>query len=146
MFPGPHRVALDWLFDRINLDPKIQIKYVDTKNQLADISNKGSFSRDEWNHLLWLFNIMCFSRYSGSSNFKSSFSQATERVVIGAMSKRGQDSNTSDGSPMAKARPANLVMQGQCKESVSSQGSGSPVNPGNEYNRKRKSRSWLVVR
>ena len=25
-----HRVALDWLFDRINLDRKIQIKYVDT--------------------------------------------------------------------------------------------------------------------
>ena len=32
-----HRVALDWLFDRINLDPKIQIKYIDTKNQLANI-------------------------------------------------------------------------------------------------------------
>ena len=31
-----HRVALDWLFDRINLDPKIQINYVDTNNQLAD--------------------------------------------------------------------------------------------------------------
>ena len=26
-----HRVALDWLFDRINLDSKIQIKYIDTK-------------------------------------------------------------------------------------------------------------------
>ena len=26
-----HRVALDWLFDRINLGPKIQIKYIDTK-------------------------------------------------------------------------------------------------------------------
>ena len=25
------RVALEWLFDRINLDPKIQIKYVDTE-------------------------------------------------------------------------------------------------------------------
>ena len=37
-----HRVALDWLFDRINLDPKIQIKYIDTKNQLADILTKGS--------------------------------------------------------------------------------------------------------
>ena len=36
-----HRVALDWLFDRINLDPKIQIKYIDTKNQLADILTKG---------------------------------------------------------------------------------------------------------
>ena len=35
-----HRVALDWLFGRINLDPKIQIKYIDTKNQLADISTK----------------------------------------------------------------------------------------------------------
>ena len=35
-----HRVALDWLFDRINLDPKVQIKYIDTKNQLADIPNK----------------------------------------------------------------------------------------------------------
>ena len=47
-----HRVALDWLFDRINLDSKIQIKYIDTKNQLADILTKGSFTRDEWNHLL----------------------------------------------------------------------------------------------
>ena len=26
-----HRVAFDWLFDRINLEPKIQIIYVDTK-------------------------------------------------------------------------------------------------------------------
>ena len=32
-----HRVALDRLFDRINLDSKIQINYIDTKNQLADI-------------------------------------------------------------------------------------------------------------
>ena len=32
-----HRVALDCLFDRINLDSKIKIKYIDTRNQLADI-------------------------------------------------------------------------------------------------------------
>ena len=42
-----HRVALDWLLDQINLDPKIQIKYIDTKNQLADILTKGNFTRDE---------------------------------------------------------------------------------------------------
>ena len=36
-----HRVALDWLFDRINLDPKIQIKYVDT-NHHADMLTKGN--------------------------------------------------------------------------------------------------------
>ena len=38
-----HRVALCWLFDRINLDPKIQIKYIDTKNQLTDILTEGKF-------------------------------------------------------------------------------------------------------
>ena len=37
-----HRVALDWFFDRINLDPKIQIRYIITK---------GNFTRDEWKHL-----------------------------------------------------------------------------------------------
>ena len=42
-----HRVALDWLFDRINLDSKIQVKYIDTKNQLADMLTKGNFTRDE---------------------------------------------------------------------------------------------------
>ena len=56
-----HRVALDWLFDRINLDPKIQIKYIDTKNQVADILTKGNFTREECNHLLNLFNISHFS-------------------------------------------------------------------------------------
>ena len=59
-----HRVALDWLFDRIKLDPKIQIKYFDTKNQLADILTHGNFTRDEWNHLLCLFNISLFSTFN----------------------------------------------------------------------------------
>ena len=52
-----HRVALDWLFDRINLDSEIQIRYIDTKHQLADILTKGNFTRDDWNNLLHLFNI-----------------------------------------------------------------------------------------
>ena len=56
-----HRVTLDWLFDRINLDPKIKIKYIDTKNQLAHMLTEGNFTRDEWNHLLCLFNISHFS-------------------------------------------------------------------------------------
>ena len=56
-----HTVALDWLFDRINLDLKIQIRYIDTKHQLADILTKGNFTRDEWNNLLHLFNISHFS-------------------------------------------------------------------------------------
>ena len=61
-----HRVALDWLFDRIDLDPEIQITYVDTKNQLADMLTKVNFTRDEWNHFLRLFNNMSFSMFSCS--------------------------------------------------------------------------------
>ena len=61
-----HGVALDWLFDRSNLEPKIQIKHIDTKNQLADILTKGNFTRDEWNRLLCLFDISHFSSTDGS--------------------------------------------------------------------------------
>ena len=56
-----HRVALDWLFDRINLDSKILIRYIDTKHQLTDILTKGNFTRDLWNTLLHVFNISHFS-------------------------------------------------------------------------------------
>ena len=73
-----HRVALDWLFARINLEPKIQIKYVDTENHLADMLTEGSFSRDEWNHLFRHI-LAAISKF---------FSRARERIAIGAMSKR----------------------------------------------------------
>ena len=71
-----HRVALDWLFDRVTLDPKIQIKHVDTKNQMADTLTKGSSTRDEWNNLLHLFNIMNFSTFSSSHFFRSNRKQS----------------------------------------------------------------------
>ena len=61
-----HRVALDWLFDRINFDLKIQIRKVDTKNQHADILTKGCFSQNEWNNLLCLLNIMNLTMFSRS--------------------------------------------------------------------------------
>ena len=87
------RVALDWLFDRINLDPKIQIKYIDTKNQLADILTMENFTRDEWNHLLCLFNISHFSSINCSE----------------AMSKRTQE-DAGEERVTAKSKPMmNLV-------------------------------------
>ena len=88
-----HRVALDWLFDRIHLDPKIQIKYIDTKNQLADTLTKGNFTRDDWNHLLCLLNI---SHFSSINNFE-------------AMSKRTQE-DAGEERVTAKSKPMmNLV-------------------------------------
>ena len=88
-----HRVALDWLFDRINLDPKIQIKYIGTKNQLADVLTKGNFTRDAWNHLFCLFN---------SSHFSSINS-------LEEMSKRTQE-DAGEERVTAKSKPmTNLV-------------------------------------
>ena len=88
-----HRVALDWLFDRTNLDPKNQIKYIDTKNQLSDMLTKGNLTRDEWNHLLCLFNISHFSPTNCSE----------------VMSKRTQK-NSGEERVTAKSKPMmNLV-------------------------------------
>ena len=104
-----HRVALDWLFDRINLEPKIQIKYIDTKNQLADILTKGNFTRDEWNHLLCLFNISHFS----------------STVCSDTMAKRSQQDSGGE-RVTAKSRPMmNLIAR--TPSHVSSSTSVSPV-------------------
>ena len=96
-----HRVALDWLFDRINLDPKIQIKYIVTKSRLADMLTEGNFIRDEWNHLLRLFNIMKFSVFS-CSYFLSIFGPNT-------MSKGTQERKTGEEPVLAKLKPMSLV-------------------------------------
>ena len=104
-----HRVALDWCFDRIDLDPKIQIKYIDTKKQLADILTKGNFTRDEWNHLLCLFNISHFS----------------STMCSGTMAKRSQQDSGGE-RVTAKSRPMmNLIAR--TSSLVSSSSSVSPV-------------------
>ena len=108
-----HRVALDWLFDRINLDPNIQIKYIDTKNQLADILTRGNFTRDEWNHLLCLFNISHFS----STN------------CLKVMSKRTQE-DAGEERVTAKSKPMmNLVSRYSARDPnvLASTASESPV-------------------
>ena len=51
------------LFDRINLDSQFQVRYIDTRHQLADMLTEGNFTRDEWNNLLCLFKISNFQLY-----------------------------------------------------------------------------------
>ena len=103
-----HRVALDWLFDRINPDSKIQIKYIDTKNQLADILTKGNFTRDEWNHLLNLFNISHFS----------------SAACTAAMAKRAQQ-ESGEERVTAKSRPM-MNLTARMPSVVSSSTSSNP--------------------
>ena len=96
-----HRVAIDWLLDRINLDPKIQIKNIDTKNQLADIQTKGTFTLDEWNYLLCLFNISHFS-CTDCSEVKSKRTQkdsCEERVTAKSKPMMNLVSRCSERTP-----------------------------------------------
>ena len=58
-----HRVDLDWLFERINRDPAVFIKFVGTKEQLADIHTKGSFTAEAWLALLRLCMIFPISNF-----------------------------------------------------------------------------------
>ena len=74
-----HRVALDWLFDRINLDSKIQIKYIDTKNQLADNLTKGNYTRDEWNHLLSFLTLAISVLQFALLQWRSEFNKNQEK-------------------------------------------------------------------
>ena len=107
-----HRVALDWLFGRINLDSTIQIKYIDTKNRFADILTKGNFTRDVWNHLLCLLNI---------SHFRPT-------VCSAAMAKRSQQ-DSGEERVTAKSRPMmNLIAR-----TLSFVSSSTSVSPGKKH-------------
>ena len=110
-----HRIALDWLFDPITLDSKIQIQYIDTKNQLADILTEGNFTRDEWNHLLSLFNISHFS----------------STVCSAAMVKRIRQ-GSGEERVTAKSRPM-MNLTARMPTVVSSSTSSSPVKTWYEY-------------
>ena len=106
------------LFDRINLDRKIQIKYIDTKNQLAAILTKGNFTRDEWNHLLCLFNSSHFSPINS----------------VKAMSKRTQE-GAGEERDTSKSRPMmNLVSRCRIRDPtvLASTASENPENTKSE--------------
>ena len=96
-----HRVALDWLFDTIKLDPKIQIGCIDSKHRIADILTKGNFTRDEWNNLLHLFNISHFSSLRCTKNFSL--------ISCITMAKRIQEQKEEE-RVVSKSRPAVMNM------------------------------------
>ena len=91
------------------LGSKIQIKYIDTKNQLADMLTRGNFTTDEWNHLLCLFNISHFS----------------STVCSEAMAKRVQQ-DSGEERVTAKSRPM-MSLIARAPSTLSSSASESPV-------------------
>ena len=84
-----HRVALDWLFDRVNLDPRFKSSMSTPNTNFADILTKGNFTRDEWNNLLHLFNNSHFSLLCCSQNF--SLTSCTKSMAKRMQEQEGED-------------------------------------------------------
>ena len=58
--PRTHRNDLDWLINIVdgpNKDPGLKLKYINTKDQVADIFTKGLFTSAQWHHLVFLSGI-----------------------------------------------------------------------------------------
>ena len=121
-----HRVTFDWLCDSINLDPKVQFKYMDTEDQLADTLTKNNFTRYEWNNLLHSFNICNFSSASCPKTLP-------KRVQEGSREERV----TAKSEPMMT-----LVSKTEGKSSMSLSSSASNC-PGHS---KHKFKIWVLFR
>ena len=61
MFPEPTELFLIGCSIESIWTPRSKSNTLTPKNQLADILTNGNFTRDEWDHLLCLFNISHFS-------------------------------------------------------------------------------------
>ena len=134
-----HKVELDWLFDRSNLNPKIQITYVDTKNQLADTLTKGNFTRDEWNNLLDLFTISIFSSASCPEAMSKRMQQGTREERIVAKSTLNLVSHTAASSltppsSSASSRPGILRTPTQQGSNLTAQCAWKPAAGGSNQN------------
>ena len=88
MFPGPTELRLIGCSIELTWT-QIQIKFIDTKNQLADILTKRNFTRDKWNHLLCLLNVSHFS-----------FSVCSETMAKRLHHDSGEERVTAKSRPM----------------------------------------------
>ena len=93
MFPGLTELRLIGCLIVLVWIPKSKSNTSTPKNQLADVLTKGNFRRDEWNHLLCLFNT----------------SHISSTVCSDTMAKRSQQ-DSGEERVTAKPRPVmNLV-------------------------------------
>ena len=97
MFQGPTELLWIGCVTGLIRTQKIQIRYIDTKHQLADLLIEWNFTRDEWKHLLHLLNISHFSSTCCTENFSL--------ISCSTMAKRIQNQKEEEGV-VSKSRPA----------------------------------------
>ena len=132
-----HRVAFDWLFDRINLDSKIQTRYIDTKHQLADILTKSTFARDEWNNLLHLNNISHFSSTCCGKN--SSFVSCTNKMASRVQEQKKEERIVAKSGPTAVNLSSSVpASSSSAKKPIASSNPGKHMAAGKTASRTRR--------
>ena len=97
---------------------KSKIKYIDTKKkQLADILTMRNFTRDEWNHLLCLFNMSHFSSINCSEVMSKKNAGVTAKSksmmnLVSRCSERTPDvlASTASGSPVKTRHESQLPL------------------------------------
>ena len=80
---------------------KIQIRYIDTKHQLADMLTTGNFTSDGWNNLLHLLNISHSGSICCTKNFRL--------ISCSTMAKRIQNQKEEE-RVVSKSRPTVVNM------------------------------------
>ena len=117
MFHGPTELLWIACLTGLIWTQKIQIRYIDTEHQLADMLTKGNFTRDEWNNLLHLFNVSHFSSTCCTKNFSL--------ISCSTMAKRIRNQKEEE-RVVSKSRPAVMDMSSYFI-ATSSSAASSPI-------------------
>ena len=116
MFHGPTELLCISCLTGSKWTQKFQIRYIDSKYQLADMLVKGNLARDGWNNLLHLFNISHFSSTCCTKNFSL--------ISCSTMAKRIPDQKEEE-RVVSKSRPA--AMNQSCFIATSFFAPSSPI-------------------
>ena len=86
--PRTHRVDLDGMFDRMLHDTSIRMRFVGTKEQVADIFTKGSFSENTWRDLVDLLQVrkttgICHLKPKGGNPGVNSIIESEDTIAAG---------------------------------------------------------------
>lgn len=121
-----HRIDLDWVYERFFNDPGIQIRYIKTKFQIADILTKGSFTSELWARLL-IFSGIVSNRISHPKKAKTSEGEIIENKNLVQAKCAETNINARSSSNQASLNPP--VIMSSSSSDVTSAG-GNMVGSG----------------
>ena len=108
MVPEPTEMLLIGFSKESIWTPKSKSNSLTPKKQIADILTKGNFTRDEWNHLLYLFHISHFSSIKCSEvmSKRTQKDSGEERVIAKSTPMMNLVSRCSERNPTVLASTA----------------------------------------